>query len=93
MSFAGHIYDMLRRDKENRELRQHLRGRMAANRNGIIGSYSNREDIHYEELDRIQKDLKKKRIKDELRLKKDMGYILIVGAIVAVLLIYLMLFV
>lgn len=61
MSFAGHIYDMLRRDKENRELRQNLRDRLKTDRDSSIGKYQDcYKYITPEKIDHIKNELKKK---------------------------------
>lgn len=85
MSFAGHIHDMIRRDKENRELRKNLRGRMKANQKGIIGSYRNCDHVAPEELDKIRKGLKEKSLWDENRMGKEFVIFLLAGIVIILL--------
>ncbi|MDR2918215.1 MAG: hypothetical protein LBV72_02475 [Tannerella sp.] len=94
MSFAGHIYDMIRRDKENRELRQNLRERLKADHNSPIGKYQDcYKDITPEKLDRIANELKNKSRQDEYRMKKDIILLLLLlgGGIIVIMSIYLIL--
>lgn len=88
MSFAGHIHDMIRRDKENRELRKNLRGRMKANQKGIIGSYRNYGYLAPEELDKIRKGLNEKSLRDERRMGKEFVIFLLAGIVIIILLFF-----
>lgn len=80
MSFAGHIYDMLRRDKENRELRQNLRDRLKTDRDSSIGKYQDcYKDITPEKIDHIKNELKKKSKQDEYKMMQYLVIFLLIG--------------
>ncbi len=60
MSFAGHVFDMIRKNKENRDL-LNLRRERAKNRSKTyLGKedQANRPQISLEEYERIDKELK-----------------------------------
>ena len=85
MSFAGHIYDMIRRDRENRELRQRLRGRIAERSGKIIGKYPhNPNNISSEKIDQIRNDLKIKSARDEYQMQKSLILCLGLGLFVLI---------
>lgn len=60
MSFAGHVYDMIRRSKENKETLQRLRERTREARWKYIGDGKHPKDpeISLEELLQIERQLK-----------------------------------
>lgn len=63
MSFAGHVYDMIRRNKENRELLEVRRERYKATRKKMSesSSPSSLPPVTPEEFGRIDRELKEKR--------------------------------
>lgn len=86
MSFAGHIYDMIRRDKENRELRQNLRGRLKADHKSSIGKYQDcYKDITPEKIDHITNELKKKSRQDEIKMQQSLIIVLFIGIVMIML--------
>ncbi|MCD7976258.1 MAG: hypothetical protein LUG51_03555 [Tannerellaceae bacterium] len=64
MSFAGHVYDMIRRDKENRELRKQLRKRNEPRETYLKGDACKEEPRmtleEWEEINRRSKERKGK---------------------------------
>lgn len=57
MSFAGHVFDMIRRNKEDREMLKQLRGRGKDARRKYTSSIP---DITADEFDKINQQLKKR---------------------------------
>ena len=67
MSFAGHVFDMIQRDKENREMLKYRRNKMKESRhkaNAKKTSYPN-ATISPEMLEKTIKDKKKRELKEE----------------------------
>lgn len=62
MSFAGHVLDMIRRDKEDRALRQQARENSKEARKRYIGGNDSYEDspVTLEEFERINRELKER---------------------------------
>lgn len=62
MSFAGHVYDMIRRNKENREMLEVRRERYKDMRKKMTdgSSRSDLPDVSPEEWERINRSLKKR---------------------------------
>lgn len=62
MSFAGHVYDMIRRSKESRETLERLRQRTKEARMKYIGdgNHPKEPEISLEELLKIERQLKEK---------------------------------
>lgn len=62
MSFAGHVFDMIRRNKEQRETLEHLRERTREARKKYIGNGQDPKipEISLEELLKIERLLKNK---------------------------------
>ncbi|MDR3253058.1 MAG: hypothetical protein LBT35_05810 [Tannerella sp.] len=52
MSFAGHVLDMIRRDKENRELRKNLKSKFDRKKSYLKGAERSTE-LSEEEFKRI----------------------------------------
>jgi NTP pyrophosphatase (non-canonical NTP hydrolase) len=66
MSFAGHVFDMIQRDKQNRALMKFRRNRMRENINKLstkTTSYPN--NISYEVVDRIIKNKNERELREE----------------------------
>lgn len=82
MSFAGHVYDMIRRDKEYREQRKSLRAGNRTTQDGILGSYQDVNEITVEELDVINKGIREKKVNDDYLMTRNMIIILAVGLVV-----------
>jgi hypothetical protein len=67
MSFAGHVFDMIQRDKQNREMLKYRRNRMKANRDKAYAkktSYPN-TNISSEVLEKIIKNKKERELEQE----------------------------
>lgn len=78
MSFAGHVFDMIRRNKEDREKLKQLR------KHSGQGNYSSRiPDISVEEFEQIQKQTKKREQQEQRYLFRII--LLIMGIVVGVL--------
>lgn len=74
MSFAGHVYDMIRRNKENREMLELRRERYkdARKKMSDSSSHSDLPPVTSEEFGRINRELKEKRNQEQkyaLRMK------------------------
>lgn len=63
MSFAGHVYDMIRRNKENRELLELRRERYKDTRKKMSenSSHSDLPPVTSEEFGRVSRESKEKR--------------------------------
>jgi hypothetical protein len=68
MSFAGHVFDMIQRDKQNREMLKYRKNRMKENRYKACAkkTSSSNTNISSDEIERIIKN-KKERELDEKR--------------------------
>lgn len=83
MSFAGHIYDMLRRDKENRELRQRLRNRASDRSDSSIGKYRQiHKHISAEEIDHIRAESDRKSAKEARLVRIVMALFFLSGVVI-----------
>lgn len=87
MSFAGHVFDMIRRNKEDREKLDQLRGRGKDARSRYS---SHIPDISAEEYDRINQQLQE-REKQELLYQAKVKYILLGCVIVVIVLLWIIL--
>lgn len=87
MSFAGHVFDMIRRNKEDREKLDQLRGRGKDSRSRYS---SHIPDISVEEYDRINQQLKE-REKQELLYQAKVKYILLGCVIVIIIVLWIIL--
>lgn len=87
MSFAGHVFDMIRRNKEDREKLDQLRGRGKDSRSRYS---SHIPDISVEEYDRINQQLKE-REKEELLYQAKVKYLIGGIAIVIVVVLWIIL--
>ncbi|MCC8144745.1 MAG: hypothetical protein LIO97_13435 [Tannerellaceae bacterium] len=67
MSFAGHVFDMIRRDKENRELRNRRREKRKDMQETSLHSESVNEQpaITLEELEKINRQLKERELNEQ----------------------------
>lgn len=87
MSFAGHVFDMIRRNKEDREKLDQLRGRGKDSRS----RYSfHIPDISAEEYDQINLQLKE-REKQELLYQTKVKYIVLGGVVVVIIILWIIL--
>lgn len=87
MSFAGHVFDMIRRNKEDREMLRQLRDRGKDTR----AKYSSQiPDISAEEFDRINRQVKE-REQDEQKYFSQIKYAILLAALVAIILLYIIL--
>lgn len=89
MSFAGHVFDMIRRNKENHELRKNITTGRSDMSKSILGSYQKINRISVSELDEINKKIKEKKIQDDSRMTRDILKVVSVCLII-VLLIFLL---
>ena len=92
MSFAGHVIDMIRRDKENRELRKRItKGRKDDLSKHVLGrrkiDYSHTSLSEWEEI--VQKT-NEKSLNDSYIMNKNTGIFLFVGAILIGIAIYVL---
>lgn len=87
MSFAGHVFDMIRRNKEDREKLDQLRRRGKDSR---LNYSSHIPDISAEEYDRINRQLKE-REKQELLYQSKVKYLIGGIAIVVAVLLWIIL--
>ena len=86
MSFAGHVYDMIRRDKENREMRK----RNAENRKDRFSKNVFKGKVDYSrvslsELEEVTKNTKEKTGKDNEIIGRNMLIFLLVGIITGII--------
>ena len=87
MSFAGHVFDMIRRNKEDRVKLDQLRGRGKDSRSRYS---SHILDISVEEYNRINQQLKE-REKEELLYQTKVKYILLGCVIVIIIVLWIIL--
>jgi len=89
MSFAGHVFDMIRRNKQNREMLKYRRNRMKENRLKALTrkTLSLNTNISSEVLDRIIKNKKERDLSEERHFL--FAKILYLGIVVIVLLLVL----
>lgn len=64
MSFAGHVYDMIRRNKEDREALKRLRDRTKDMRERYWGGKYPLPDISAEELEEINRQMQEREEKE-----------------------------
>lgn len=87
MSFAGHVFDMIRRNKENREMLSQLRDRGK----DTHAKYSSQiPDISAEEFDRINRQVKE-REQDEQKYFSQIKYVILIAALAAIILLWIIL--
>ena len=87
MSFAGHVFDMIRRNKEDREMLRQLRDRGKDTR----AKYASQlPDISAEEFDRINRQVKE-REQDERKYFLQIKYVILLAALAAFILLWIIL--
>lgn len=87
MSFAGHVFDMIRRNKEDREMLRQLRDRGKDTR----AKYASQlPDISVEEFDRINRQVKE-REQDEQKHFLQIKYVILLAALAAFILLWIIL--
>ena len=87
MSFAGHVFDMIRRNKEDREMLRQLRDRGKDTR----AKYASQlPDISAEEFDRINRQVKE-REQDEQKYFSQIKYVILLAALAAFVLLWIIL--
>ena len=85
MSFAGHVFDMIRRNKEDREMLRQLRDRGKDTR----AKYASQlPDISAEEFDRINRQVKE-REQDEQKYFSQITYVILLAALAAFVLLWI----
>lgn len=87
MSFAGHVFDMIRRNKEDREKLNQLRGR-GKDARGRYSSYI--PDISAEEYEEINQQLEK-REQDERRYISRIKFFFLIAALVVIAVLWVIL--
>jgi len=89
MSFAGHVFDMIQRDKQNREMLKYRRNRMKDNRLKACAKKTSSPNttISSEALERIIKNKKERELDEERHFL--LAQILFLGIVVIVLLLIL----
>lgn len=86
MSFAGHVFDMIRRSKESRETLDRLRERTREARKKYIGTGEPKEpEITLEELLRIERQLKEREAQEQRYRIRVTILIIGISAIIALL--------
>ena len=87
MSFAGHVFEMIRRNKEDREMLRQLRDRGKDTR----AKYASQlPDISAEEFDRINRQVKE-REQDEQKYFLQIKYVILLAALAAFILLWIIL--
>ena len=87
MRFAGHVFDMIRRNKEDREMLRQLRDRGKDTR----AKYASQlPDISAEEFDRINRQVKE-REQDEQKYFLQIKYVILLAALAAFILLWIIL--
>lgn len=87
MSFAGHVFDMIRRNKEDREMLRQLRDRGKDTR----AKYASQlPDISAEEFDQINRQVKE-REQDEQKYFLQIKYVILLAALAAFILLWIIL--
>ena len=87
MSFAGYVFDMIRRNKEDREMLRQLRDRGKDTR----AKYASQlPDISAEEFDRINRQVKE-REQDEQKYFLQIKYVILLAALAAFILLWIIL--
>ena len=84
MSSIGHVLDMVRRDKENRELRKKFGNRKHDANQHVLKSRKNVKDISLSEVENIRADIEKKSKEDENVMSKNIMIVLL-GSVVVVI--------
>jgi len=92
MSSIGHVLDMVRRDKENRELRKKFGNRNPEANQHVLKSKKDVKDISLSEIENIRSDIEKKNKEDENVMSKNM-MIMLLGSVVIVIIIFFILLV
>ena len=91
MSFGGHVGDMIRRDKDNRELRRSLtQGLREALSKPMLGKKINYKKVSLSKLEAIEKQIEEKTQQDNAQTTKNMIRIIAFGLILTVLVIILL---
>ncbi len=91
MSFGGHVFDMIRRDKLNRELRSLRRERSKERLSKLYGKHSfEPEEVSVEELEKIGRQLKEWKAERQAHLSKQtlLFYALLLGGILVAWLVW-----
>lgn len=88
MGTLGCINDMMRRDKENRELRKRNKERLYETRDKLlkVGKNTDTPDISIEELERIRKNIEEKEKLDRKKLFQLTLLFLVLGIIAVIIL-------
>lgn len=87
MSFAGHVFDMIRRNKEDREKLNQLRGR---GKDARARYSSHIPDISVEEYEEINQQLEK-REQDERRYISRIKFFFLIAALVIIAVLWVIL--
>ena len=89
MSYAGAVYDMIRRNKQNREALKNRRNQIEKNKNKAYPkkTLSPNTNLSSEELERINQNIKKRESEEERHLF--LVQIIFLGILVIILLVIL----
>ena len=82
MSSVGHVLDMLRRDKENRELRKNFSKRNSIKDQCVLKSEKSINYISLEEMEDIKEKVDSKNRTDEMAMGKEVIMMLLGCAVV-----------
>ena len=87
MSSIGHVLDMVRRDKENRELRKKFGNKNSIQNQQVLKSRKKVQNISLSEIENIRTNVEKKKKDDDNIMSKSM-MIMIVGCVVIVVILF-----
>ena len=90
MSSIGHVYDMVRRDKENRELRKKFSNRSSIKDQCVLKSEKEIKDISLEEIEGIREKIDSKNKIDETATLKSLIIMLLGCVIIAAITFYIL---
>ena len=91
MSSIGHVSDMIRRNKENRELRKSFSNRSSTKDQCVLKSKKDIKDISLEEMEDIREKIDSKTIMDEIVPVKSLLIMLLCSFLAAVIIFIIML--
>ena len=90
MSSIGHVLDMVRRDKENRDLRKNFSKRSTSKDQCVLKSDKDIRDVPVDEIVDIRKKMDAKHRNDEYMMGKNMILVLLGGVIIVLITFYIL---
>ena len=90
MSSAGHVLDMIRRDKENRELRKKIGNMRPAANQHVLKSQKKVKDVSISEIENIRADIEKKNKEDKSVMSKNIMIILFISVVIVIILFFIL---